>query len=69
MNQLRMAGYDCLRTAGSHGFADIIAIDRRNKLIKFVQCKPNNFPASQEKKLMEEQASLFNEFMVSFEVV
>ena len=69
MEKLRIAGYETLRTAGSHGFADIIAIDKKNKLIKFVQCKPDNFPASQEKKLMEEQALLFNKYMCSFEVV
>jgi hypothetical protein len=51
-------GYIVLRTAGSHGFADLICIkkpkEKEIKEIRFIQCKPNNFPKSQERKLLKE---------------
>lgn len=39
--QLEQSGYSVMRTAGSHGFADIIAIRHANGQthIRFIQCK------------------------------
>ena len=51
-------GYIVLRTAGSHGFTDLICIKKPKgneiKEIRFIQCKPDNFPSSEEKKLLKE---------------
>ena len=67
--QFEMKGYTVLRTAGSHGFADLIAIKWLK--IRFIQCKPDNFSKREEKKLMDEN-NIFNEsyaWSTSFEVI
>lgn len=42
-------GYVVLRTAGSHGFADLIAI--KDSTVLFIQVKPKKFAESAIKKL------------------
>lgn len=42
--QLESKGNVCLRTAGSHGFADIIAINKRIGTISFIQIKYSKTP-------------------------
>lgn len=37
---LESQGLICLRTAGSHGFADLIALDTSMNVINFIQVKP-----------------------------
>ena len=39
---LEREGLTVLRTAGSHGFADLVAIDKTTRKIRFIQCKPDN---------------------------
>ena len=68
-NSLRDNGYIALRTAGSHGFADIIAIDRENKKIKFIQCKPKKFSYNNIQKLNEENKWCSGLFEIEFIVV
>ncbi len=46
-------GYVVLRTAGSHGFADLIAIGTE---IRFIQVKPKKFSDGQKLKLLKENA-------------
>lgn len=63
-------GWIVLRTAGSHGFADLIAI--KGKHTKFIQCKPDNFSEAKTKRLMEKYWWLNKEehdWEVSFEVI
>ena len=38
MKEWREWGYTCMRTAGSHGFADIIAV-KAGRPVEFIQCK------------------------------
>jgi len=67
---LEREGYIVLRTAGSHGFADLVAISKEERLIRFIQCKPDDFPKSEENKLMEENSDFINHIWTSkFEVV
>lgn len=56
------------RTAGSHGPFDIIAISIKNKVIKLVQSKPNDFSRTEELKLLTENEGLNGRFTVRFEV-
>ena len=66
---LKEAGYDIAqRSAGSHSPIDIFAIRKRDKVVRLVQAKPDNFPASEEKKIKDELAWLQGEFLVKFEV-
>lgn len=61
-------GFVVLRTAGSHGFADLIAIHKEKKLIKFIQSKPKKFSKRQKEKLLEEFGWLTDEFQSEFTV-
>jgi len=69
--KLEREGFTVLRTAGSHGFADLIAIDYRSRRIRFIQVKPDNFSKAAEKKLMEEHKEFkYNPvFVTSYEVL
>ena len=66
-NQLLKDGFDIAqRSAGSHSAIDIFAISRSKKLIKLIQCKPENF---QDAKILKEWGWLNGKFKVEFEVV
>jgi len=52
--KLEREGCIVLRSAGSHGFADLVAIDKKNCIIRFIQCKSDNFSEKEKEKLMEE---------------
>lgn len=71
MHQLEREGWTVLRTAGSHGFADLIAISSYG-LIRFIQCKPDDFPETQV-RILEEKNKIFNDrrfgWTTSFEVI
>ena len=56
------------RTAGSHSPIDVFAISKELKTIFFIQSKPNNFPKSSEKKIMDDWGWLNDEFIVKFYV-
>lgn len=51
------AGYTVLRTSGSHGFADLVAVRKGttpfNRIIIFIQCKNRPATALEKKKLSE----------------
>ena len=61
-------GYIVLRTAGSHGFADLIAIEKYQRDIIFIQAKPNNFSENQKRKLNTEFDWVNDVFSVEFVV-
>lgn len=42
--KLRQMGFDVYRSAGSHGLADLIAINRNTKEVWLVQVKKENAP-------------------------
>ncbi|MBI4092268.1 MAG: hypothetical protein HY427_03645, partial [Candidatus Levybacteria bacterium] len=62
-------GYIVLRTAGSHGFADLICIHKERKVIRFVQSKAGEFSESQKRALEEEYGWLNDEFECQFKVI
>ena len=69
---LELQGYTVLRTAGSHGFADLIAINKEKQIIRFIQCKPDNFPSKKEADLLGKY-NIYNDFSIiwrtTFEVI
>lgn len=71
MHELEREGFIVLRTAGSHGFADLIAIHKTKNLIRFIQCKPDNFSKHEEKKLKwaHSRYNLYNTWQTTFEVI
>ena len=69
VNELREAGYDIVqRTAGSHSPVDLFAIDKKNRCIRFVQCKPATMPQNEINKILDELSWLDGEFNVEFDV-
>jgi len=70
VNEERAKGNIALRSAGSHSPIDVVSIDKRNGVIKLIQCKPDDFPISQTEKLLKEQEALQNQwFLVVFQII
>lgn len=69
MNDLKTQGWIVLRTAGSHGFADLIAIHKLTKVIKFIQCKAGEFLDAERLQLLNELSWLNSGFRTEFEVL
>jgi len=67
--ELLNAGFDIAqRSAGSHSPIDVFAIDKKNRCIRFVQCKPDDMPVSKINKILKEFEWLDGEFNVEFDV-
>ena len=54
------------RTAGSHSPVDIIAINKKLRVIRLIQSKPDNYPQSQEDKITKDNIELNNVYRVEF---
>ena len=69
VHQLKDEGWDIVqRTAGSHSPVDIIAINKKLRLIRLIQAKPDNYPQSQEDKILSDNSWLNNVYRVEFVV-
>ena len=68
MRKAKEAGWLPLRTAGSHGFVDVIAIDFENKIIRFIQCKPPSISRLQILRLENQWSKLNDWFQCEFKV-
>ena len=73
--KLRKRGFDIVqRTAGSNSPIDIIAVDKKNKIIKFIQSKRvleetmNYTDQKLKEKIEKENQDLTGIFKVEFEV-
>lgn len=68
--QLERRGFIVLRSAGSHGFADLVAIHKRGKYIKFIQCKPKDLGKLARGKLEYDNAWINHKlFKTYYEIV
>lgn len=71
--QWEKAGYTVLRTAGSHGFADLIAVkDKdglRGKEVVFIQCKPSYLPEKSVYRIKKENTWLNDDIRCRFEIL
>ena len=66
VNELRGRGFDVIRSAGSHGFADVVGVHRDDKKILFIQSKGDNIRKGEYKRLMEENKDIKGKFLVEF---
>ncbi len=67
VNRLKLEGWDIVqRTAGSHSPVDIIAINKKLRVIRLIQSKPDNYPQSQEDKITKDNIELNNVYRVEF---
>jgi Holliday junction resolvase len=68
-NKLIALGYQVLRMSGSHGFADLVAIDKTARQIIFIQVKPKKYNKKRTVEIEQENNFLNDEFVCSFKVV
>jgi len=68
-DRLKTFGFDIVqRTAGSHSPIDVIAIDKKRKIIMLIQSKPDNYDDSKVLKLYKKHGWLTDTFKVCFHV-
>jgi len=66
-NKYKKDGYDeVLRMSGSHGFSDLIAINKKKKEIIFIQSKPKKFSKKQKEELEKKHNWINDEFFCKF---
>jgi Holliday junction resolvase len=68
-NDLKKKGFDIVqRSAGSHSPIDVFAIDLSTRVIKLVQCKPDDMTENAIKELLSKFNKLNGMFRVEYEV-
>ena len=65
----RDKGFVALRSAGSHSPIDIISIDVDERVIRAIQCKPDDISSKAKQALLEANSRLNGSFFMKFEVV
>jgi len=68
VNNARAEGKLSFRSAGSHSPIDVVIIDKKEKIIEFIQCKPDNMSNNAKLRLITEHKELNNIFNCSFTV-
>ena len=69
MNDERKQGNLVIRSAGSHSPVDVISIDVKARVIKFIQCKPDDMSERDKNKIMQSMRDLNEMFRCEFIVV
>lgn len=70
MKELKEQGFDIAqRTAGSHSPIDVFAIHKKNKVIKFIQSKPDNYPKTRAETIYSELDYLNDMFKCEFVLI
>lgn len=67
--ELEKEGWLVIRSAGSHGPVDLVAIHPILKVIKFIQCKTYKITEKKEKSILEPLLWLNNVFRGEVEVL
>jgi Holliday junction resolvase len=63
-----LAGFTVLRTAGSHGFADLIAVRMETKEVIFIQCKAGKINDNERNRIVSEN-DYKGHYEISFRLV
>jgi len=66
MNDERKLGNLVLRSAGSHSPIDVVSIDVSSRVIKFIQCKPDDISKLDRDRLELQARELNNVFRCEF---
>lgn len=70
VKRLKGEGFDiAVRTAGSHSPIDVFGINKKGRVITFIQSKPDDYPKSQAKKIHDELDYINGEWIVTFELI
>lgn len=68
-SQERKLGRLAFRSAGSHSPVDVVSVNKKDKVIRFIQCKPDDFSKKAELKLLEKHREINGVYYVQFEVL
>jgi Holliday junction resolvase len=66
VNQARRQGKLAFRSAGSHSPIDVVVIDKKQKLIEFIQCKPDTMNDYARHNIEQEQHDLNDCYICRF---
>lgn len=69
VNKAREEGHLSFRSAGSHSPIDVFILDRTERVIKLIQCKPKSMSNQAKLRLYETLKPLEGEYMVSVHVL
>jgi len=69
VNEARDKGFISFRSAGSHSPIDVCIIDKKGKIIEFVQAKPKDMSQKLKEHIEAGQVDLNGNFLVSFKVL
>lgn len=69
VNDCKRAGLIAFRSAGSHSPIDVCVIDIKERIVRFIQCKPNNISQKKIEALVQEMNGLNGSFHCRFEVL
>ena len=69
MNDARDLGMIAFIFAGSHSPIDVCIVDANNKVIRLIQCKPDDISDNKKKVLKSKYAKLNDLFTCTFEVI
>lgn len=68
VNEAKEAGCIAFRSAGSHSPIDVVIIDHKRAMIRFIQCKTGKYAEKEKKKADEALNYLKQPYQVFFEV-
>lgn len=66
VNEQKILGRLAFRSAGSHSPVDVVSIDTKEKIIRLIQSKPNDYAPIQIAKVMKFNEALNGTFEVIF---
>lgn len=69
INQAKAKGLIAFRSAGSHSPIDVCIIDKINRTIEFIQCKPDTMSENKKNEILHSQLDLNGQFSVTFKVL
>ena len=64
----RALGNIAFRSAGSHSCIDVVSINTHDKIITFIQSKPDSMSDNQRKKIEDDNNKLNDEYLCCFVV-
>tara|TARA_R100001530_G_scaffold90888_1_gene63154 strand:- start:427 stop:684 length:258 start_codon:yes stop_codon:yes gene_type:complete len=69
VNTAKCSGHIAFRSAGSHSPIDVCVINKKEKTIRLIQCKPDNMSDAAKKRLEDEHKELNDFYTVRFLVL
>ena len=68
VNAFREMGMLAFRSAGSHSPIDVFCIDRTDKIVHLIQCKPDSMSEKTKNKILEKLKQYEGEYTIKVSV-